>query len=504
MQQEIELKFQIPPERRAALRAALQRGRLTTVRLRAHYFDTADGLLAGNSIALRLRHEGARWVQTLKASGGGANHVLRLEHNAEIAAAADSMPALDLQRHAGSAAHERLCELLGDRPLQEVYRTEVQRHLRLLKSSDGALVEVALDEGLVLAGMATHRLCEIEFELKSGPIGGLFSVAADWAARHGLWLDTVTKSERGHLLARGLVHSPATKARPPVLGADPGPRQFARACVAACLGQVLPNASAIAAGSEQDAHVHQLRVGLRRLRVVLGEMAEFDCGLDPAWTPPLEALFRALGAERDRNQLNKSIRKTLLAAGAPSPLAEAPAGEPAGSLPGLVRGTEIQQVLLAVLTFASEASPASGPAFEGDPVEALGSRLDQLQRGLRRTARRYTELPVEEQHRARKRLKRLRYLAEFLAPLFGPRRVAACFEGLRLAQDVLGERNDETLALEHFQRCIANQADGAAGSWFAIGWLKSRHEASALSAASALKAAGQAKGFWRGKPKPRP
>ncbi|WP_399685245.1 CYTH domain-containing protein, partial [Xenophilus sp.] len=79
---EIEFKFRIPPERLKAVEAALRRGAVGTTRLQARYHDTADGALAAAGVALRLRKEGRRWVQTAKAAGAGP--VQRLEHNADL------------------------------------------------------------------------------------------------------------------------------------------------------------------------------------------------------------------------------------------------------------------------------------------------------------------------------------------------------------------------------------------------------------------------------------
>ncbi len=64
---EFELKFQIDPASRAAVEAAVARGRSYRTRLRARYFDTADGALAAHRIVLRLRKEGGQWTQTAQA-----------------------------------------------------------------------------------------------------------------------------------------------------------------------------------------------------------------------------------------------------------------------------------------------------------------------------------------------------------------------------------------------------------------------------------------------------
>lgn len=47
---EFELKFQLPPEREDALRAALARGETRTRRLRARYFDTPGEALAAGRL----------------------------------------------------------------------------------------------------------------------------------------------------------------------------------------------------------------------------------------------------------------------------------------------------------------------------------------------------------------------------------------------------------------------------------------------------------------------
>src|SRR5688572_32537394 len=109
---EIEFKFHIPAERLKAVEAAMRRGTVVRTRLQARYFDTADQVLAAQGIVLRLRKEGRRWVQTVKATGDNALH--RLEHNVDLGAAAagGATPAIDPQRHQGTPVGERLAKAL--------------------------------------------------------------------------------------------------------------------------------------------------------------------------------------------------------------------------------------------------------------------------------------------------------------------------------------------------------------------------------------------------------
>src|SRR5689334_1159565 len=103
---ETELKFQVPAEHAAAVRAAMARAVPRRQRLRAIYVDTPEGDLARVGVALRVRQEGPRWVQTLKARGAHAAE--RHEHNVPLprppggAAPPQVLPA----RHAGTPAAE--------------------------------------------------------------------------------------------------------------------------------------------------------------------------------------------------------------------------------------------------------------------------------------------------------------------------------------------------------------------------------------------------------------
>ena len=501
---ELELKFRLPPGARAALLKAVGNHGLATQSLAARYFDTPDALLARHRMALRLRAEDGRWVQTLKASL--PDSMERLEDEVDVGPADAEPGPPDPSRHAAGEAGRRLLDLLERHPgsvLAEGFRTEVERRKRRLESH-GATIEWALDEGRVVAGGRVHAIDELELELKGGDAAGLYAAARDWVARHGLWLDTVSKAERGHLLAHGRAHTPPARAEPPVLGSGHrlDARKMLRAIVAACLAQVLPNAAALIDGSADPEHVHQLRVGLRRLRTALREFDAQAPALAPETRQAVDAVFDAAGELRDRHVMLATLAPRLDRAGAP--LADPVGGDEDSGLPDLaarLRGSAFQLALLRLLAFSHDAEPAvegGEPDDHGADEDGRAAlphvrrRLSKLRRQVVRDATHFDALAFDEQHRVRKRLKRLRYLASFVAPLFPKRRVSDWLEAVEPAQDALGRHIDQAVAAARFEAAAAHDAR----AWFAVGWLRARLKDSAREGRRALEKLRKADPFW--------
>jgi len=513
---EMELKFQVPPGGGPALLKALGQRGLERVKLHARYFDTVDHLLGRHAMALRLRDEGGTWVQTLKAA---TPHSLeRLEENVELATPDDAaLLKPEPDRHAGTEAGARLAKLLkahGYPPLVEVYRTDIQRCRRVLNAHEARL-EWALDEGVIVAGERVRPVLELELELLGGQAAGLYAAAHDWQTRHGLWLDPIPKAQRGALLVGARDFAAPVKLEPPRLTRRMEGDALLRAIVAACLSQILPNAAEIAAGSGDPEHVHQLRVGVRRLRTAVHELESFATELPPEWQGAVTAVFDALGEARDRHVLRRIIVPQLERAGAP--LADPFLGQDDEALLAAVRqkirSAPFQGALLQLLAFAQAGPPAAGaddaeapgdddrevdaekPPHEapaGDPVDHLRKRLARLHRKITRDGGRFDALPLEEQHRLRRRLKRLRYLAQFSAPLFKTRRVEVWLNSLEPAQDTLGAHIDHVTAARRFEQ--AAQTDPRA--WFAVGWLRARLAESAHDGRKSLERFARAAVFW--------
>ena len=505
---EFELKFEISQASLKSVVTAIKQGKVKRERLQASYFDTADGTLAAHGMVVRLRKEGRRWVQTAK--GPTADVLARLEHNAATPLPGKgTVPTLDLSRHRGTPVGDAIDKALGLNAddsypcLNLLYGTDIQRVTTRI-ACNSSVVEVALDQGRVFAGGPAHlesqTICELEFELIEGTPLDAVTLARQWCATHGLQLSTIAKSMKGQRLQSAKPYGAATSAVAPGYAQDAGIDEMLTAVVATCLSQILPNMSELAggsgstSGSEQPDHIHQLRVGIRRLRTVLrelGDLIESGNAFDPQWEAALVGAFRALGAHRDQSNLALVLQPQLVAAGGPAMHIAATDGNQIASQ-NIVRSADFQDALLGLIAFLHrEVMPLPDDA---EPLKkTMSRRLDKLYKKAMHDGKKFLTLGEEDQHGVRKRLKRLRYLIEFAEPLYAARKVHRMTSALKPVQDALGLYNDELMALHAWQAFV----EGDAKAWFGVGWLTARRQPNAKRCLKEIMALADVKPFWR-------
>lgn len=158
------------------------------------YYDTPDRQLSQQRIALRLRHVGNKTIQTLKTQGefvSGAHR--RNEWEWQV-------PGPHLQLN-----------LLADTPLSNtvklarlapVFETNFKRQIIML-TDQSSVIEVAVDNGEVIAGNQRRELSEVELELKAGRADRLLYWAQKLAQHCAVFVNLVSKAEQGYFLARG-------------------------------------------------------------------------------------------------------------------------------------------------------------------------------------------------------------------------------------------------------------------------------------------------------------
>lgn len=465
--------------------------------VRSLYYDTLNDQLAADGISLRLRLEGSGWVQTIKWRRESGNRQ-RFEHEVQVPGEPGATPTIRLDRHRGTVAGDRAAKVLRrsqsfDSALVLRYLSQVQRVKACVKRGKTD-IEIAFDRGHVEAAGQRLPVDELELELKRGGVDKLVEEASSWMKRDGLWLLEESEADRGLRLARSQALPNVVKAHR--LSVDHANRldDLSRAVLANCLAQILPNAAAIAEGSQDTDHVHQVRVGLRRLRTAIQAFGAENVGQGlVAAEPCLAGVFRQLGQHRDQEQIRASIGPRVQAETGTSRADWARQPSASVDLRRVVRDTAFQSALLSVARVAQ-----GGQGSDAKRAEVIKSRkwlrpkLDRLHRDVARCGRRFYALPAEQQHKVRKRLKRLRYLSEFSAPLFSNRQVGDFLHSLEPAQDALGEHND----LAEARSLALSKASGDVDAQIAAEWIEHEQKKTARKAMKQLGKVRQAREFW--------
>lgn len=520
---EFELKFEIPVQSLPKITAAVHAKKAQLQTLQACYFDTKDGALAKHGLVLRLRKEGNDWVQTAK--GLTSDSLERLEHNVKIgspqsnlikskapsAKAASNkqsspMPDIDLSRHADEKIGRLIIDALNIKhsglypALIPMYETDVQR-LKFTVKHAGSIIEIALDQGMVLSGARSAALCELEIELKQGKPEHVVDLARTWCATYGLWLNTISKSMKGQRLQRQLLFGQLSDENNQ-LRPNANSQQLVKAVFKSCLNQILANASEIGYGSQHADHIHQLRVGIRRLRTAMHELNVLVDSIDPAWEVPLIHAFRILGQYRDNEHLIRELQPQIATKGGPNIKNHYKDANISDSnaldISSMIRSKDFQSALLSLIGYThsnylshSDSSVIVNTTdietYEGSAKykhkkvkKILAKRFDHLNAQIVKEGKKFSTLNVTQQHSVRKHFKRLRYLAEFSNPLFSSsptikKRVSIFIAALKPVQDALGLYNDELTALQAYRKLAVNDQR----AWFGAGWLSARRKSNA-------------------------
>ena len=433
---EIELKLRGQPEalaalfERPAIRARLV-GRAATQRLENVYYDTADQRLRSHGLAFRVRRRGRRYVQTLKSDDTGGLVAWRGEWQTPLAS---PEPDLALLPPGALAALNGLVEA-GE--LRAVFATRVRRQVRRLESGDGAarsVIEAALDLGAIEADGHRLPIAEVELELLEGSPEGIYELALQLDAAAPLHIETRSKSVRGYALARG-EPPPWHKARPLALDRRATVDEALGAILRACLQHWCVNEAAAVEGVDPEG-VHQMRVGLRRLRSAFAVFGRLIAPERRSWLADgARGIIGALGPARDWDVFLSELLAPVLAA---RPADESLIALRAAAEHERRRGYEAARAAIAAPDYTRyllelghwieaggwrEAPTERGAAWLGRPIVDFADHLlDKRHRRALRLGEGFADLAPAERHRLRIALKKLRYAVEFFEGLFARKR----------------------------------------------------------------------------------
>lgn len=480
MAEEIELKLSAAADALPAVRAhpavaSATAGRVRTELMHSAYYDTPERELAAAGVSLRLRRVGARWLQTVKGNGDAAAGVhRRAEFEWRLAG-----PRLDLTKLAHTPWRKLFARTGGH--YRRVFVTEVRRSEIPLAFADGTRATLCLDLGEIRAGRRREAVSEIEVEIEQGDSVRLFELASRLTADLPLRVMHASKAQRGYALAAGAAPEPR-RARKVDLAADTTTQAVLAAVGIECISQIEANAEAMLAHDHPE-YLHQLRVGWRRLRSLLQLAALVDT---PQAIAPIEEELRwlgsVLGPARDGDVF---ALETL-----PEIAAEfrglrgiarlrRRAAQRRRHFSALAREAvatpRFQRLLLALgahfALLGRASAPASLPMLARDWI---GPVLQQRHDKLAKRARHIERIPAAERHRARVAAKKLRYAAEFFAPLFPGKRSGAYIAALSRLQSILGRLNDIEIArklLDELAPTENTAPDDALATGIVGGWL---------------------------------
>jgi triphosphatase len=413
------------------------------------YFDTDKLKLRKMGLMLRVRREGRRYVQTIKSTDSSGLFE-RNEWETEIAGKEP-----DLSKANGTALEPLLTNKLRRR-LKPLFETRVRRTVYPVVDDTHAIA-IAVDQGTIDTGKRSRPLCEVELELERGTSAELFDIARELSQALPARLAVKSKSERGYEIIDGEQELPV-KAVPIDIPAGASARDAFRMIGLACLRQVINNEPALERGDPEG--VHQMRVGLRRLRAA---MSLFSVLLrdeqSGAIKSELKWLTGELGPARELEVLiNRVIapmkRRRRRLRGMPSLSQELAERRDAA----LVRAQDAVQSnrfraltinIAAWLQIGQWTNPADDLVNDrgGLPIEMFASeQLARRWRKVRKKGKVLADLDPRGRHKLRIQTKKLRYAAEFFAPLFRTKRATKrskqFLAELERLQDALGDLND--------------------------------------------------------------
>lgn len=414
------------------------------------YFDTPKHVLRRNGVSLRVRQAGKKRIQTIETAGDGiALGRGEWEHRLE-----GNEPNLRAAR--GTALEPLLSKNLR-RKLDPVFATHIHRTLVPLRPGNSR-VELAFDQGHVRAGRNSTPLTEVELELKNGSVADLFKAARMVTALVPAKLALRSKSEQGYNLIADLPLS-AVHASEISLTRKAGIADAFQVIGRSVLRHIAANEPAVLAG--QPDGVHQMRVGVRRLRAAIWVFSELlRCKQTEMIKQDLKWLAGKLAPVRDLDVFLDTKIKRL-----------ADLEPPIAGLADLTRELEYRRALAAEAARTAVASSRyrllifnalewieDGAWLKRPPADGKRTikpfAVDLFERRTKTTrkrAKKVRKLTVHDRHKLRIAVKKLRYTIYFFESLFSGSAKAKALsrykEHLESLQDKLGALND--VAVHH-------------------------------------------------------
>ena len=275
------------------------------------------------------------------------------------------------------------------------------------------------------------------------------------------------RSAKPRIGAESASPSPSAGRRP--LGADLRSRASLASLGREWLSQLQVNARG-ALSSNAPEYVHQLRVGLRRLRCLYGVLMDVDgARSDEGRLAVLNDLRWIAGVLGEGRDLDVFSAELLPVAAAALPEPETAELQQRTARMRSVRRKALRTALASVrfdqLTVLADAI-LDTPLHEipdprrGDVSAVVAESMNRRSTRARRWARRPEREAPEKLHRLRIEIKKLRYLGEMLAPCHPGKGASEYLQAVTQLQSTLGRMQDIATAQQLIRTLAQGRADG--------------------------------------------
>lgn len=443
---ETELKFRAPGHELKSLGLGkLPAGRIgqrAESDLVSTYFDTTKQKLRRRGLSLRVRQVGSKRIQTIKSTTGA--QFGRGEWESEIEG---DTP--DLGKAEGTPI-ERFVSKKLRKKLRPVFQTRVHR-TTLPVHTKNIQIELAVDLGKIVAGRRSSRIEEFELELNKGRPEDLFHYAKAVERKAQAELYLRTKSEQGYALVDGK-NDAAHHAEPIELKEEMDVGEAFRLIARSTVRHFSANADAVRNLDSQG--VHQMRVGLRRLRAAISLFSGvLPGGQTEAIKTELKWLTNELAPAREidvfvKEKIHRAAQQNFPRRGGKALEDEFAARREAAleRARRAITSERYRALLLDVLQWIEVRDSRS----QNDASISIGKFAPKLLhrrvKKIVKAGRDLKALSVRQRHKFRIKIKKIRYAAEFFESLFPAkhdRKQLARLSGrLKKIQDALGALND--------------------------------------------------------------
>ena len=514
MSEEIELKLAVAPEHVARFKQhpilrGLRQKRQSAKRLVSVYFDTPAFTLMRKAVALRVRKIGSARIQTIKReAAAGEQRIARREWERRIDG---DQP--DLSRLDDPELRRLIVPHAGRGKLKPVFVTDVTRQVWPLRVG-ASEIQCALDVGEIMADGRREPVCEVELELKSGEPAKLFELARQLNATVPLRLEPASKAARGYSLATRTPPKPR-KAEAVRLRAGMSVGEAFVAIARGCIAHIVANVDCAYEGKDPEG-VHQLRVGIRRLRAAFAAFRDVVPQAErAALGGELRWLQQELGPAREWDVLSDdtlaAVAKRFASDGVAALLRAADAQrddayDRARAALNDRRTTDLLLRLEAWLDGWPERRVPSqngsegefGAELSGRPIAAFASELFEARHArVHKLGSKVQKLDQEKLHILRIRVKKLRYATEFFRDLYTDKTARRYVAALKELQETLGTVNDMMMAgtlISRLEAAAGPEVARAAGQ--IEGWCAARLKSERRQLVSLWQAFARLKPFW--------